>query len=63
VAALRRITVGDVIAAVGDRRVAAPQDVAEGLRVAVARKAPLAALLVAGERGTRWVTLPLEADR
>jgi serine protease Do len=63
VAADKRIVEGDVILAVGGNKVSTPQDVQVRLREVVDRHAPFAAVLVAGERSTRWVALPVEADR
>jgi serine protease Do len=63
VAAERKIAVGDVIVSVNGQAVNAPQDVQQRLREVADRHAPFAALLVAGERSTHWVALPLEADR
>jgi serine protease Do len=63
VAADRKIVVGDVILSVGDSDVGTPEDVRRELREVSDRHRPFAALLVAGERSTRWVALPLAADR
>ena len=63
VAALRKIAVGDVILAVGGTPVRTPAEVRQQLRAVSDRHVPSAALLVAGDRNTRWVALPLEADR
>ena len=61
-AAERKIVVGDVILSVDGNAVSKPQDVQQHLRECNDRHRPFAALLVAGERATRWVALPLEAD-
>ncbi len=63
VAAERRMVVGDVIVLVDGKAVTRPLDVQQHLREVSDRHIPFAALLVAGERSTRWVALPLEADR
>ena len=62
-AAQRRIVAGDVIVAIGDAKVTAPEDVARLLRDTVAAGQPFAALLVRGAHGPRWVALPVERDR
>jgi serine protease Do len=62
-AAYRKVEVGDVILAVGDQAVATPADLKRQLQAVVAKHAPFAALLVSGERGARWIALPVEADR
>ena len=62
-AARRRIAAGEVIEAVGEVPVSTPEDVQQALRVVSERHLPFAALLVRGERGPRWVPLPLEADQ
>ena len=63
VAAERRIVVGDVILSVNGSAVSSPLDVQRRLREVSDMHRPFAALLVAGEKSTRWVALPLEADR
>lgn len=63
VAADRRIVAGDVILSVDGNAVSNPLDVQQRLREVNGHHRPFAALLVAGARGTRWVALPLEADR
>lgn len=62
VAAGHGIAVADVILAVGGEPVSTPTDVQRELRSAVDHHRAFAALLVAG-KSTRWVALPLEADR
>ena len=63
VAADRKIVAGDVILSVGGHEVNSPDTMTDALRDAVATHRFFAALLVAGARSTRWVALPLEADR
>lgn len=63
VAADRRIVAGDVIVSVDGNPVSDPLDVQQQLRGLSDRHRAFAALLVAGQKATRWVALPLEADR
>ncbi len=63
VAADRRIAAGDVILSVNGSAVSSPADVQRRLREASDMHRTFAALLVAGVKTTRWVALPLEADR
>jgi serine protease Do len=63
VASKREIVAGDVIVSVDGQAVNTPSDVQQHLREVSDRHVPFAALLVVGERRTRWVALPLEADR
>ena len=58
-----QINAGDVIELVGNRVVSTPEEVQEALRAISDQARPIAPLLVRGERGPRWVPLPLDADR
>ena len=62
-AAYRKVEVGDVILAVGDQAVATPADLKRQLQAVVAKQAQFAPLLISGERGARWIALPVEASR
>jgi serine protease Do len=62
VAARSKFVAGDVILSVNGEAVSKPLDVQMQLRAAVDQKRQMAALLVAGERSTRWIALPVEAD-
>lgn len=62
-AAYHKVEVGDVILAVGDQAVATPADLKRQLQAVVAKHGQFAALLVSGQRGARWIALPMEADR
>lgn len=63
VAANRKIVAGDVILSIGGTPVNSPDEVVAQLHAVVAAHRPFAALLIAGERSTRWVALPVAADR
>jgi serine protease Do len=60
--ASQEIQAGDVISSVNGTPVSQPLDVGEALRALGASNRTSAALLVTGERGTRWVALPLQPD-
>jgi serine protease Do len=62
-AASRELEAGDVILSVDSNAVTEPADVAETLRAVSASHRAYAAFLVSGERGTRWVALPLQTSR
>jgi serine protease Do len=61
-AARRLIAAGHVIEAVADHAVSTPEDFHQALKVIADRHSRFAPLLIRGERGPRWVPLPLEAD-
>jgi serine protease Do len=62
-AASRAIEAGDVIISINGHPIRQPVDVEHELRTLGAANRTSAALLVKGERGTRWVALPLQEDQ
>jgi serine protease Do len=61
-AADRKIAAGDVILSVDGVSVNSVPEFRAALQAASDRHMRFAALLVAGERGPHWVSLPLEPD-
>jgi serine protease Do len=62
-AANQNIVPGDVIVAVRHSAVKVPADVERALQAIAHQKIGYAALLIQGERGVHWTTLPIEPDR
>jgi serine protease Do len=62
-AANQNIAPGDVIVAVRHSEVKTPADVERALQRIAQQKSGYAALLIQGERGVHWATLPIEPDR
>ena len=61
-AASKIITPGEVIVSINGSPISQPSDVQQRLNTLSASNRSSAALLVTGQRGTRWVALPLQAD-
>ena len=62
-AAAQEIAAGDVIVSINGNPISRPADIGKELRALDEKHRAAAALLVTGERGTRWVALPLQSDR
>jgi len=62
-AAFRAVEAGDVIVSINGNPIRQPVDVEHELQALGGANRTSAALLVTGERGTRWVALPLQQDR